>query len=323
MHTNTKKYRIFTWHVHGSYLLYLTQADCDFYLPYLPGVPGYGGKTKGFPFGDNVYQIPAEEVKNHDFDCIVFQSKKNYQEDQYHILSEKQRSLPRIYLEHDPPREHPTETKHIVDDPEILLIHVIHFNNVMWDNGRTPTKVIEHGVYIPYPGAMYTGELEKGIVVLNGLATRGRRMGFDIFQNVREKIPLDLIGMEYEKAGGVGEVPLTELPLVLPRYRFFFYPVRYTSFGLAVCEAMMLGLPIVALATTEMATVIKNGETGFIDTNIDSLIDKMKLLLKDKGLARTLGENARAYAEQRFGIQRFAKEWEETFAFMASGKNTT
>jgi hypothetical protein len=321
MYRTSNKLRIFTWHIHGSYLLYLTQADCDFFLPYLPGEPGYGGKTTGFPFGDNVYQIPAEDVKDYEFDCIVFQSKKNYLEDQYKILSEKQRNLPRIYLEHDPPREHPTETKHIVDDPDMLLIHVIHFNNLMWDNGRTPTRVIEHGVYIPYPGMEYTGELEKGIVVINGLATRGRRMGFDIFQKTREVVPLDLIGMEYESAGGLGEIRLAELPSFLPRYRFFFYPVRYTSFGLAVCEAMMLGLPIVALATTEIATVVKNGETGFIDTNVDSLIDRMQLLLKDKALAKKLGKNAREYAEQRFGIKRFTEEWEEIFTFMAKRKS--
>jgi ADP-heptose:LPS heptosyltransferase len=28
------------------------------------------------------------------------------------ILTEAQRRLPRIYLEHDPPREHPTDTRH-------------------------------------------------------------------------------------------------------------------------------------------------------------------------------------------------------------------
>ncbi|MEJ7681997.1 MAG: hypothetical protein WKG06_29925 [Segetibacter sp.] len=67
-------------------------------------------------------------MKNIDFDCILFQSKKNYLEDQYMILSEEQRALPKIYLEHDPPREVPTDTKHVVDDPEMLLVHVTHFN---------------------------------------------------------------------------------------------------------------------------------------------------------------------------------------------------
>jgi hypothetical protein len=64
-------------------------------------------------------------------DCILFQSRKNYLEDQYDILTEAQRRLPRIYLEHDPPREHPTDTRHVVDDPDVLLVHVTHFNNLI------------------------------------------------------------------------------------------------------------------------------------------------------------------------------------------------
>jgi len=40
--------------------------------------------------------------------------------------------------------------------------------------------------------------------------------------------------------------------------RFFFNPIRYTSLGLAVCEAMMVGMPIIGLATTEMATTVQN-----------------------------------------------------------------
>ena len=44
-----------------------------------------------------------------DLDCILFQSRRNYLEDQ-EILSPEQRRLPRIYVEHDPPRETPTDT---------------------------------------------------------------------------------------------------------------------------------------------------------------------------------------------------------------------
>ena len=25
--------KVLTWHIHGTYLYYLTQANCDFYLP--------------------------------------------------------------------------------------------------------------------------------------------------------------------------------------------------------------------------------------------------------------------------------------------------
>jgi UDP-glucuronate decarboxylase len=51
--------------------------------------------------------------------------------------------------------------------------------------------------------------------------------------------------------------------------------------GLAIVEAMMVGLPIVGLATTELVTVVRNGENGFIDTDVDVLVDCMKELLAD------------------------------------------
>lgn len=97
--------RILTWHIHGSYLYYLTQAPHEFYLPTKPNKPeGYGGKLEGFPWGDNVHEVPAAQIEEQAFDCILFQSKRNYLQDQYEILSESQRRLPRLYLEHDPPR---------------------------------------------------------------------------------------------------------------------------------------------------------------------------------------------------------------------------
>lgn len=142
--------RILTWHVHGSYLYSLVQSQHQFYLPVKPARPeGYGGRLGGFSWPDNVHDVPAESVSRWQFDCILFQSRKNYLQDQYEILSEAQRKLPRIYLEHDPPQQHPTDTRHPVDDPNVLLVHVTPFNDLMWDSGRTPTYVIEHGVLAP------------------------------------------------------------------------------------------------------------------------------------------------------------------------------
>src|SRR5438105_4258661 len=127
-----KRLRVFTWHIHGSYLYYLTQANCDFYIPFdTLRTAGYAGKTKNFRWGDNVHEVPVNEVKKLELDIILFQSnygsKNHFQKDQYEILSQKQQTLPKIYLEHDPPRDHPTDTKHIVDDPNMLLVHVTHF----------------------------------------------------------------------------------------------------------------------------------------------------------------------------------------------------
>ncbi len=305
--------RVFTWHVHGNYLLYLSQAGVEFYLPVTPDRrPGYGGRGTTFAFGGNVHDVPAEEVRTQEFDCVLFQHRSNWERDQYDLLSEAQRRLPRIYLEHDPPQENPTDQRHWVDDPGVLLVHVTPFNALMWDCGRTPTRVIEHGVLIP-EGIRCTGEIPRGLVVVNHLRQRGRRLGADVFQRARTRVPLDLVGMDSESLGGLGEVFPPALPAFEARYRFFFNPIRWTSLGLAVIEAMTVGLPVVGLATTEMATAIENGVSGFVDTDVSRLLEPMRRLLADPAEARRLGEGARRRALERFGIGRFVRDWEETF----------
>lgn len=257
--------------------------------------------------------IPVDQVRHQPFDCILYQAHAHYLEDQYTILSEAQHRLPRIFLEHDPPRHHPTDTRHPVDDADVLMVHVTHFNDLMWDCGRCRTRVIEHGVIVP-PGVRHSGELARGIVVVNNLRSRGRRLGADIYDSLRQEFPLDLVGMGWHLAAGLGEVPHRDLAAFCAPYRFFFNPIRYTSLGLAVCEAMMLGMPIIGLATTEMVTVVQNGVSGYLDTNVDRLITCMQQLLADPEGARRLGEEARRTARARFGIGRFVRDWEGVFA---------
>ncbi|WP_353721062.1 glycosyltransferase family 4 protein [Dyadobacter sp. 676] len=305
--------KIFTWHIHGSYLYYLSQGNYDIYIPVNQArTEGYYGRGKTFPFGANVIEVPAAEVRNMEFDCILFQSERNFLIDQHDILSDVQKRLPRLYVEHNTPERHPTNTRHVMTDPAVTLVHVTHFNKLMWDNGGLPhVRVIEHGVCIPE--ISWKGDIPKGIVVINHIQQRGRITGWDVFEEVRKHVPIDLIGMGTEESGGLGEVLNPQLPGFISRYRFFFNPIRYTSFGLAVCEAMMTGMPVVAMATTEYVTVIKDGESGFIDTNPDKLIEGMRKLIDDPGLARRMGENARRIAGDRFAIGRFTSEWETIF----------
>jgi len=305
----SRRLRVLTWPVHGSYMTYLSRVPVDWYLPVNARRQGmYGGRWSEWP--DNVHEVPVDDVKRTRFDAVLFQHRDNWVDDQWSLLSAQQRRLPRVYLEHDPPREHPTDTRHLVDDPDVLLVHVTHFNELMWDSGATPTRVIEHGVTIP-EGTRYSGELQRGITVVNNITTRGRRLGADIFADVRDnhEVPLDLIGMGWRQAGGIGEVQLTDLPEFISHYRFFFNPIRYTSLGLAVCEAMRTGLPIVGLATTEMVRAIENGVSGFVDTDVQTLVERMRELIADEKLARKLGEGARRRAEEMFSIDRFAKDW--------------
>lgn len=305
-----RRLKVLTWHTHGSYLHYLSHAPHDFYVLSKPGCPpGYGGRCGSRPWRDNVHDLPVEHARHQEFDCILFQDDYQWEKDQYEYLTPAQRALPRIYLEHDPPLAHPTNTRHPVDDPGVLLVHVTPFNALMWDSGRTPVRVIEHGVPAPHE-LHYSGELARGLVVTNHLARRGRRMGPDLFLQARRTVPLDLVGMAAQELGGLGEIEHARLPAFMARYRFLFSPIRYSSLGLGVIEAMMAGLPVLTFATAEMATVIENGVSGYTATSLEPLLGHMQALLDDPGLARHLGEGARRTARDRFSIGRFSSDWD-------------
>jgi hypothetical protein len=302
--------RILTWHVHGNYLWYLSHLRHEIILPVRAGRPhGYGGRAGAFRWPDSVREVPVEHLADEPVDVVVYQAARHWLVDRHEVLSSAQRAVPQVVIEHDPPRESPTDTRHWVDDPDALVVHVTAFNDLMWDCGRTPTTVIEHGVAIP-PGARYSGTWERGLVVANGLARRGRRLGADVFVRARAAVPLDLVGMESEVLGGRGEVPPPDLPAAMAPYRFYFHPVRYTSLGLALCEAMTVGLPVVALATTELATVLIDGVNGFASTDVERLIGSMRDLLADPALARHIGDAGRRTALDRFAIGRFVADWD-------------
>ena len=314
--SSTRRLNILIWHIHGSYLNALARIEHNWYLPVKPARPeGYGGRGPTFDLPEYMREVPAERVRDLHLDLVICQTPKNYFEDRLEFLSDEQRRLPVIYLEHNTPKPGAVDTRHPIDDPEVLLVHVTHYNRLMWDNGRTPTTVIEHSVALD-PAIHYRGSRESGITIANGMQKRPRIAGYDIFLQVRQQVPLEVVGMQTDEFGGLGDVPYRDLHRLVADYRFLFSPMRYTSLPLAVIEAMTIGMPVVALATTELPTVISHGETGFVSCNIAELIEDMSFLLSSREEAFRLGKNARAVARERFGLDRFIRDWNGVFTQM-------
>lgn len=309
-----RRLNILIWHIHGSYLNALARIDHNWYLPTkAEKSEGYIGRGTTFNMPDNLIEVPHDQVRDLDLDLIVYQTPRNRSVDAEEILSDEQRRLPAIYLEHNTPKPDAVNQQHPVDDPNTLMVHVTHYNRLMWDNGRTPTTVIEHSVAID-PRIRYSGTLERGITVVNGMQKRPRIVGYDIFLDVREQIPLDAAGMQTEDFGGFGDIPYRDLHRRVAEYRFLFSPLRYTSLPLAVIEGMTLGMPVVALATTELPTVIEHGVSGFISCDVDELIACMRELIASPGLAHSVGECARQVARDRFSMERFVAGWNAAFS---------
>ncbi|MGR8025401.1 glycosyltransferase family 1 protein, partial [Burkholderia cenocepacia] len=138
--------------------------------------PGYGGGAGHMPWGDSVQEVPAECVRETAFDCVLYQQVRHEQHDRLRLLSEAQRALPTLFVEHDPPREQPTDTLHPVQDPHVLLVHVTPFNAPMGDNGGTPSRGIAHGLLMP-DGVRQHVTHPKGVAVGTHRARRARAPG--------------------------------------------------------------------------------------------------------------------------------------------------
>lgn len=242
--------------------------------------------------------------------------------------------LPAVYLEHNTPKGDVPFTLHpLADQHTIPVVHVTHFNQLFWDTGSTPTVVIEHG--IPDPGRLYTGEREEMGVVVNEPVRRGRVTGTDLLPGFAGVGPLRVFGMGTEalpealnlKGFGLseerlrisGDVPAPRLHQELARCRLYLHPLRWTSLGLALLEAMHLGMPVLALATTEASRAVPP-EAGLVSNNVDQLQRFARQLLDEPDDAYAMGMVARAAALERYGLARFHQDWDELLADLPTAR---
>lgn len=97
------------------------------------------------------------------------------------------------------------------------------------------------------------------------------------------------------------------------------------TFGLAVAEAMAVGIPVVAFDIPGLNEVIEDGKTGLLVKDGDSraFADGVARLLDDDGYRRQLGDNARQCIIDRFGRKQVVKciisVYQSVLADMCSG----
>jgi len=84
---------------------------------------------------------------------------------------------------------------------------------------------------------------------------------------------------------------------------------RWTSLGLSLLEAMHLGMPVVALATTEAVEAVP-ADAGIVSTDVDVLVDAARRFAGDPEWARSVGKAGRAHALGRYGLARFLADWD-------------
>jgi hypothetical protein len=301
--------RILLWHVHGSWTTAFVQAQHDYLVPVLPDRgPDGRGRARTWEWPPSVREVTPEEARHADIDCVVLQRPCELEELAQSWTGRRPgRDVPAVYVEHNVPdgvvgaMRHPAAGR-----PDVTVAHVTHFNALFWDCGRAATAVIEHGVVDP--GPLYTGELASAAVVVNEPVRRGRLVGTDLLAGFRRHAPVDLFGMVTEELGGA-DLPQWRLHEEMARRRVYLHPVRWTSLGLSLIEAMHLGMPVVALATTEVPEAVPPG-AGVVSNRLDVLHAALRRLVADPEEARERGRRARRAALDRFSLGRFLADWD-------------
>jgi glycosyltransferase involved in cell wall biosynthesis len=304
--------RILLWHVHGAWTSAFVHGDHEYVVPVLPdrGPDGVGiARTYDWP-RDRVTELPPERLRDEPFDVVVLQRAHELERLCEEWTGRRPgRDVPAVYVEHNAPQGRIAEMRHpTADRDDLLLVHVTHFNALFWDAGSTPTRVIEHGIVDP--GERYSGELARGAAVINEARRRARVTGTDLLDRFGEAAPLDLFGIDAGALGGIEDLPQERMHAELARRRVYVHPIRWTSLGLSLLEAMHLGMPVVALGTTEVHEAVPPS-AGVVSTKVDVLVAAMRRLVQDREEAAERGRAARAAALERYGLRRFLADWDE------------
>jgi len=311
---------ILLWHVHGSWATTFVQGEHSYVVPVVPDRgPDGVGRARTWDWPPNVVEVAPDRLREQRVDVVLLQRPHEFDLVRRWLGLTPGVDVPAVYLEHNAPDGDVPLTRHpMADRPGLPIVHVTHFNALMWDCGGSRTFVVEHGILDP--GARWTGELRRCGVVVNEPIRRGRFTGTDLLAAVADAAPLDVFGMRVEGlAAHVGlpdgrcrvheDLPQERMHTELAKRAVYFHPMRWTSLGLSLLEAMHLAMPVVAVAATEAARAVPPG-AGVVSASPAELREAVRRYAHDHEAARDAGLAARAAALARYGSRRFLQDWD-------------
>lgn len=308
---------ILIWHQHGSWLTAFVQGDHRYLVPVLPDRgPDGRGRARTWDWPASVVERTPEQLRDERIDCVIVQRSRDLELLREWTGLEAGVDVPAVWVEHDTPPS-VTSRHPVADRDDLPVVHVTHFNSVAWDNGRAPVHVVEHGV--PDPGERWTGEVGRLAVACNEPVRRERVLGTDLLRHFTAAgHGVDAFGMQVtglarhlgtDRVREYEDLPQHAMHDELARRGVYLHLTRWTSLGLSLIEAMMLGLPVVVLATTDAVRTVPP-EAGAVSTDVGELVAAAGRLLADPEAAALAGKAARTAALERHGLDRFLADWD-------------
>jgi hypothetical protein len=323
--------RLLVWHVHGSWTTSLVAGRHTYLLPVDAGRgPDGRGRARTWSWPASAVEVDLAALGPGDLDAVLLQRPH-----EAGLLAAATGlragvDVPAVYVEHNTPRGDVPDVRHpVADRTDVPVVHVTATNALLWDTGRAPVHVVEHGV--ARPGPVWAAELRRAAVAVNDPVRRGRVTGTDLLPDLARAVDLDVFGMRVGLLDGTlpcgpggsppvlhEDPPQDRMHAELARRGAYVHPCRWTSLGLSLLEAMAMGMPVAALAATDAWRAVPPG-TGLLASSGPELAAAARRLLDDPVLAADLGAAAAAHTAQRYGLGRFLSDLDAVLADALTG----
>ena len=111
-----------------------------------------------------------------------------------------------------------------------------------------------------------------------------------------------------EKVFFYGFQPVEEIVKLISKAETVIFPSKGETFGLALCETMAIGKPVVVSNIGSFNEIIENKYNGIMANSIQDYIDSIVFLFENKQEAIKIGENARKTILEKFNQTNLLKE---------------
>ena len=109
-----------------------------------------------------------------------------------------------------------------------------------------------------------------------------------------------------------GQIENNKIPNYLSKYKLYLTSSKIEGSPKTILEAMSVELPIFGLKAYGLNSLVQNGKTGYLYSNIKNLSKKLIELKNKKKILNSLGLNARALIKKNFSLEKNVKLERET-----------
>ena len=166
----------------------------------------------------------------------------------------------------------------------------------------------------PKPDRLPRSDRPRGLALRGLRASSGLDLAVRAYSNIQDT-ELTIVGTgpdagrirrQIESSGAAVEleerrVPHGEIPDLIADFDYFVAPARTETQGLAMCEAMACGLPVVATRVGGIPEFVRDGEDGLL-ASPGSVVELRRAILKlvhEPVRARNMGQSAREYVQMK------------------------